>query len=110
MQQKQRCDNNDNKENAWWNVHAKGDDHPLSYIKEQLGPKNLSEKSTCDKDEIFVSESNNADLSNILESVFPNASDKIKVFLKSQYKHFSLKLEIFKESCYISIFLLSFIK
>lgn len=96
--------------NVWWNVHANGDDHPLSYIKEQLGPKNLSQKPTCDKDEIFASESNHADLSNKLKSVFPNASDKVKVFLKRQYKHFSLKLEILKESCYNSIFLLSFIK
>lgn len=29
----------------------------------------------------FVSESDHADLSNILESVFPNASDKVKMFL-----------------------------
>lgn len=74
-----------NKENVYCNIPAKGDEHPLSYIKEHSGPKNLSEKSTWDKDEIFVSESDHADLSNILESVFPNASDKMKMFLKSQH-------------------------
>lgn len=78
-----RCDNN--KENVYCNIPAKGDEHPLSYIKEHSGPKNLSEKSTWDKDEIFVSESDHADLSNISESVFPNASDKMKMFLKSQH-------------------------
>lgn len=78
-----RCDNN--KENVYCNIQAKGDEHPLSYIKEHSGPKNLSEKSTRDKDVIFVSEGDHADLSNILESVFPNASDKMKMFLKSQH-------------------------
>lgn len=78
-----RCDSN--KENVYCNIQAKGNEHPLSYIKEHSGPKKLSEKSTCDKHEIFVSESDNADVSNILESVFPNASDKMKMFLKSQH-------------------------
>lgn len=42
-----------NKENVYCNIPAKGDEHPLSYIKEHSGPKNLSEKSTWDKDEIL---------------------------------------------------------
>lgn len=77
------CDNN--KENVYCNIQAKGNEHPLSYIKEHSGPKKLSEKSTCDKHDFFVSESDHADVSAILESVFPNASDKMKLFLKSQH-------------------------
>lgn len=67
-------------------IHSKGDDHALSCMKECSVPKNLSEKPICDKDDIFVSESDHADLSNILESIFPNASDKMKLFLKSQHE------------------------
>lgn len=71
-----------NKENVYCNILVKGDEYLLLYIKEYLGFKNFLEKLIWDKDEIFVLESDYVDLLNILEFVFLNVFDKMKMFLK----------------------------
>lgn len=71
-----------NKENVYCNILVKGDEYLFLYIKENLGFKNFLEKLIWDKDEIFVLESDYVDLLNILEFVFLNVFDKMKMFLK----------------------------
>lgn len=71
-----------NKENVYCNILVKGDEYLLLYVKEYLGFKNFLEKLIWDKDEIFVLESDYVDLLNILEFVFLNVFDKMKMFLK----------------------------
>lgn len=71
-----------NKENVYCNILVKGDEYLLLYIKGYLGFKNFLEKLIWDKDEIFVLESDYVDLLNILEFVFLNVFDKMKMFLK----------------------------